>query len=219
MNINESLPRTVGQQQHRNNIPATTESEYYKRTLTIPMLDHLIAEMKERFQFDTSCILNQVRLLLPSELVKSTESTTLTQKDIPDLIRLYGDDIPSVPSLDSELHCWQTKWRSTAAEGVVLPSNPVKTLTIINGDFYPNIQKLFQIICTLGVTSSECERSISRLRYLKTYLRSTMTEARLNGLALLYIHRDISCNATDVVDVFSKCHPRRILLANPLIDN
>ena len=113
VNINESRLRTVGRQQHRNNIPATAESEYYKRTLTIPMLDHLITEMKERFQFDTSCIFNQVRLLLPSELVKSTETTTLTQKDIPDLIRLYGDDIPSVPSLDSELHFWQTKWRST----------------------------------------------------------------------------------------------------------
>ena len=72
--------------------------------------------------------------------------------------------------------------------------------------------KLFRIVCTLGVTSAECERSISRLRCLKTYLRSTMTEAQLNGLALLHIHRDIMCSSDQVVIDFAQRHPRRMPL-------
>jgi len=35
------------------------------------------------------------------------------------------------------------------------------------------------------------DRSLSSLRLLKTYLHSTMTERRLNGLALMTIHKDV----------------------------
>ena len=47
------------------------------------------------------------------------------------------------------------------------------------------------------------ERSFSALKYLKTYLRSTMKEACLNGFALLYVHRDLNINFEHVVDEFS----------------
>ena len=94
--------------------------------------------------------------------------------------------------------------------------NPYKVLRSVDGDFFPNIKQLMTIACTLSVTSSECERSISRLRHLKTCLRSTMTEERLNGLAMLYVHRDIPCSSETVVDIFARKCPRRLLLANPL---
>ena len=41
------------------------------------------------------------------------------------------------------------------------------------------------------VTLCECERSFNRLRIIKTYLPSNMSEDRLNGLYLLYIHKYI----------------------------
>ena len=93
---------------------------------------------------------------------------------------------------------------------------PAKVLPAIDGDFSPNIKQLLMIACTLAVTSCECERSIDRLRCLKTYLRNTMKEDRLNGLAMLYIHRDIPCKAEDVVYEFARRHPRRMQLINPL---
>ena len=40
----------------------------------------------------------------------------------------------------------------------------------------------------LPVSVAECERSISTLERLKAYLRATMGQERLNGLALLNIH-------------------------------
>ena len=99
--------------------------------------------------------------------------------------------------------------RSTEAAAL---KTPAKILKSIDPDFFPNLNILFQIVCTLGVTSAECERSVSRLRCLKTYLRSTMTEARLNGLALLYTHRDIPCSSDQVVEGFAQRHPRRMHL-------
>lgn len=41
-----------------------------------------------------------------------------------------------------------------------------------------NIAEMLTIIATLPVTSCEAERSFSRLRYLKTDLRSTMGQER-----------------------------------------
>ena len=190
VNVEESMPRRTGWQQHRSNVPSSTPSQYYKRVLTIPILDHLISEMDRRFHHDSTSVVPQTMLLLPSTLAKSKE--ILTSSNIADLIRLYGDDLPAPASLDTELHCWSVKWQG--CEESVSLCTPAKVLAAIDSDFFPNIEILFKIACTLAVTSAECERSVSRLRYLKNYLRSTMTEKRLNGLALLYMHRGISCD-------------------------
>ena len=82
---------------------------------------------------------------------------------------------------------------------------------------HTNIHTLIVIVATLPITSCECERSISMLKRVKTPLRSTMTENRLNGLAMLY-HRDIPITADEVVKKFVHSHPRRLLMANPFTE-
>ena len=57
--------------------------------------------------------------------------------------------------------------------------------------FLPELIKVFKIFATLS--SCEAKRSFSTMKRLKTYLRSTMLEERLNSLAVLNIHRDV-CN-------------------------
>ena len=49
INITETMPRVVGTQIHRSNTPAESVSDYYKRTITIPLLDHLMCELDYRF--------------------------------------------------------------------------------------------------------------------------------------------------------------------------
>ena len=56
----------------------------------------------------------------------------------------------------------------------------------------PEFVKLVKILLCMPVTSCTCERSFSCLRRLKTYLRSTMSQERLNHLAILNCHRDIA---------------------------
>ena len=45
-----------------------------------------------------------------------------------------------------------------------------------------------------------------------------MLQERLNGLAMLYVHRDIGCPPEMVVDAFARQHPRRLCLVNPFIE-
>jgi hypothetical protein len=44
---------------------------------------------------------------------------------------------------------------------------------------------------TIPVTVASAERSFSKLKLIKSYLRSTMSQQRLNGLALLAIEKEM----------------------------
>ena len=70
-------------------------------------------------------------------------------------------------------------------------------------------------MATLPVTTAECERSISGLKLLKTSLRSTMTNMRLNGLALMRMHRRIEVNPSAIVDAFSQKYKNRMATQLP----
>lgn len=205
IDVDESAPRVARRQQHRSNVPASNTSDYYKRTLTIPLLDHLISELNSRF--DTSCSQNLLEFmqLLPSEISKKVST-------------VGPENFNSILPFDAELHLWQAKWSSSDTKLAAELNTPAKVLPSTDKVFYPNIHILLKILSTLPVTSCECERSISMLRLLKTSLRSTMSEARLNGLAMLQYHRDIPLTAAEVVEEYVRCHPRRLLMANPLTD-
>ena len=214
IDVDESAPRVARRQLHRSHVPASNTSDYYKRSLTIPLLDHLISELNSRF--DTSCSQNLLEFmqLLPSEISK--EASTLGPESFSSVLQQYGDFLPSPRSFDAELHLWQTKWSSSDLAAEL--NTPAKVLPSTDNIFYANIHILLKILSTLPVTSCECERSISMLRLLKTSHRSTMSEERLNGLAMLQYHRDIPITAAEVVEEYVHCHPRRLLMANPLAD-
>lgn len=64
---------------------------------------------------------------------------------------------------------------------------------------FPDIVKLLQILLTIPVSTASAERSFSALRRLKTYLRSTMAQERLNSVIVLNCHKDL----TDHIDLIS----------------
>ena len=98
IDVVESAPRRAGRQQHRSNAPSDSISEYYKRNLTIPVLDHLNNELDTRF--DANCSQNLIELmkLLPFEVVKTTSQ--LRPENFSNLLQLYGGDLPCVKSFD-----------------------------------------------------------------------------------------------------------------------
>jgi len=56
---------------------------------------------------------------------------------------------------------------------------------------YEIIHILLILLTTLPVSNASAERSFSSLRRLKSWLRSTMSEDLLTGLAMMHIHRGI----------------------------
>jgi hypothetical protein len=62
---------------------------------------------------------------------------------------------------------------------------------------YPEVRSLFgdvecllRLLLVVPAASATAERSFSCLRRLKTYLRSTVSQPRLNHMAILHIHQD-----------------------------
>nr|CAH7719903.1 unnamed protein product [Callosobruchus chinensis] len=74
--------------------------------------------------------------------------------------------------------------------------------------------KLLDIICTTPMSTAECERCFSTLKRIKTFLRSTMTEDRLNALAVLSIEKKFVQSIPDfdnkVIEIFSTKKARRM---------
>ena len=79
-------------------------------------------------------------------------------------------------------------------------------------DLAANILRLMQIFITMPVNTCSVERSFSALKRLKTASRSTMLEPRLNGLALMIIHKKMHSEELIVIKKFTKAKPRRMEL-------
>ncbi len=127
---------------------------------------------------------------------------------------LYAVDLSDVSSLSAEIHTWYIKWKSDEKEHGLsaLPSTLSSTMPRIS-NFYTNIKALVTVLCTLPVTSCTAERSFSGLKRVKTTLRSSMSNERLTSLTLLHVHQDIPVIIEEVIDEFSRRHPRRLQLS------
>jgi hypothetical protein len=72
-----------------------------------------------------------------------------------------------------------------------LMSAPKILQFVIDADCYPNVSIAYRILLTLPLTVASAKRSFSKLKLLKTYLRSTMSQERLNGLSIYNIEMKI----------------------------
>ena len=59
------------------------------------------------------------------------------------------------------------------------------------------VSRLLRIFLTVPMATATAERSFSALRRLKNYLRTTMSQKRLNHLILLHTHKD----GTDLLEL------------------
>ncbi|KAL7595229.1 hypothetical protein Lser_V15G30337 [Lactuca serriola] len=74
-------------------------------------------------------------------------------------------------------------------------SNPIDVLKFLKElDYFPNASIAYRILLTIPITVASAEKSFSKLKFVKSYLRSTMTQERLSGLAMISIENEILVN-------------------------
>ena len=78
-----------------------------------------------------------------------------------------------------------------------------------DSDIFHLIKTALHIVCTLPVNVASAERSFSTLKRIKSWLRSTMSQERLVGLALLHIHRENTV-CLSVVNAFAHLKNRKL---------
>lgn len=187
-----SIPRLAGRQTTRNNVSASSVSEYFRRSVWYPYLDCTLQALRDKFS------VHHITVLKLTALVPSL-ALSYNWPDVVDCYQMYQSELSSAEEVRHEYE----QWRSICANMPERdrPSSPLHALDIVPPRLR-NIQILLHIFCTLPVTTCTPERAFSALKLLKNYLRNSMSDDRLTGLALMYIHPDIDIDVSDVVRRF-----------------
>ena len=212
--VEPGMPRLTQRQVYRDNAPAQTSEIFYRINLTRAFLDHALQQLNTRFQDEVYECYKGLSLI-PCHLLGNPLDW---KTNVQEFCGHYGQDIPNIAGLGAELALWERLWMDRAARGEEIPDRVASTLALVDQEAFVNIFEILQILATIPISSSSCERSISSLRYLKNYLRNTMSHERLNGLALMYTHRDMNLDLDRIIDLFANLHPRRMRMANILQD-
>lgn len=210
--VDLKIPRNCSRQTNRANYQTNSTEEYYKLSIFIPLLDNVINDLKARFSQKTLECFN-LSYILPNKFInENTTSYSLNKSEI--ILKALADDFQALLSNDkdmvftllrSEFRLWKQKWNREKLENILVNSMCVtEILAKCDEEIFPLINRLLIILITLPISNASAERTFSTLRRLKTWLRSTMSETRLTGLALLNIHRDIDVDVNKVIDMFSK---------------
>ncbi|KAF0740989.1 zinc finger MYM-type protein 1-like [Aphis craccivora] len=140
-------------------------------------------------------------------------STIELKKAAMDLAMKYEKDINGAEFID-EISDFQHVVKS------IIPDH-IKSATVIEllqliqdynlRESYPNIEIVFRIFLTMPVTAATCERSFSKLKLIKNYLRSTMGQERLSNLSILSIENEVAgeIDFEDVIDEFAAIKSRK----------
>ena len=103
---------------------------------------------------------------------------------------VYADDAKTMALL-SELVIVRTVFESLEPVHFGNTLEKLKTISPIERVIIKNIMIVMKIVLTTRATSATPGRSFSVARRVKTSLRSSMTQKRLNALAILHSHVDI----------------------------
>lgn len=97
-------------------------------------------------------------------------------------------------------------FKTTADAAQTLKAMPVEVRAL-----FEQVETLVRLLMVVPASSAEAERSFSGLRRLKTWLRSTMTQKRLNGVAVCHIHQERldNLNRRDIAQQYIQGKDRR----------
>lgn len=162
-------------------------------------LDNMISALNIRFNQETIDIIKSVGMLLTLQISSDdinilTDAFDLDSKVLKTEIDLpkHTDGIPNDGQMNID------KWIKWLTE----PYSGRETI-------YFNFFKAFQIFMAILVTSCTCERTFSKLSIVKTKLRSTMKQERLDGLLTMFIEQELAynINVDEVIETFKTLTP------------
>ena len=174
---------------HDKQLPQNAE-EYYRASLTIPFLDYMVTEIEDRFDSHSVMAMKCLGIIPSCFHVKDRASDK-------EMLDFFREHIPHVSTFEAELKLWYEQFKGR--EPSELPDTPQASLRYAHSMAFPTIRKILIQIMVLPVTTCEAERSFSALRRIKTYLRSTMSQERLSGLALLNVHQSANLPSTEAI--------------------
>ncbi|CAG4918450.1 unnamed protein product [Colias eurytheme] len=156
-------------------------SEFYftslKRSIIIPYLDSLISALDQRFSNEH----------LPAFSLMSLHPNTMlsmTLSDFQENCKAFTNFYEL--AIEPEAELWYKLWKDKGIPNEELEKMDFTDTVKEANTFFPATKRAILILLAQPCTTANIERSFSTLRRVKTWLRSTMSENRLNGLCNEY---------------------------------
>ena len=192
-------------------------SESFKIHFYVAALDTAAYAVKERFSQ-----LNKVSGVfgflynIPDLKNKTTSEFKSMCKNLEKTLTIEKDEGLNESDIAAVRQCSELRAISHHLHDSV--SNPEEVLNYI---YLQNLENGFLIICvalrillTLPLSVASAERSFSKLKLIKTYLRSTMCQERLAGLATISIESEIArqLDSKALIQEFAQQKARKVPL-------
>lgn len=202
------VPRKVKRQKHRDNYPSDDPLVYYRQAIYIPMIEYVIEDLKSRFPDETLEMYN-LSILFPSTKKSSSEDILHAVRKIAiKYCAFFNQSADAVQRLIlSELEFWKLKLEREKGQE---SHSAIHFFKMCDMDLFPCIHFLLKIFITLPYSNASAERTFSSLRRIKTWLRSTMGQERLTGLALMHVHHQIELDPDRIIDKYANKNKHRL---------
>lgn len=180
------IPRRCSKQNNRSNVVGETPKVYFRRSIFVPLLDGVINNLEKRFGSQTTHAM-KLSFLLPCNIISNPNTY---HNKVSEAFRFW-QPILLEPKTEQQVlgewDVWAALWTGADEDK---PSDALTSLVRCDAHAFPTIHRLLLVFATQPVTTSTPERTFSTLRRLKTWLRCTIREDRLTGLALMAMHRE-----------------------------
>jgi hypothetical protein len=165
--VSRRLLSLAGEAAEEPSVPRTA-ADHHRINTYFRSLDQVVAELESRFTGNVAGNQpTQRSFQLVADHYELDKDLLTVEQDMFRNFRDSNDDIRLEPAVDV-LGCMHENGLN---------------------DFLPHFAKAVKVLSIIPATSCTSERSFSALRRLKTCLRSTMEQSRLNSLAVICIER------------------------------
>ncbi|GBN06887.1 hypothetical protein AVEN_110163-1 [Araneus ventricosus] len=152
-----------------NNVPYSTEEEYYRQAVYVPYLDDFCNSLEERFEShkETFAFLQHI---LP-EFCTKTDFYSLEAA-----FNFYEEDLSHKEVVQSEFMLWKEKWSQDKSEK--LPKTAISSIEKCDKTFFPNIYILLKLLTFLPVSVYNRGKKLLKFKKIED-LRNPTSEISL----------------------------------------
>ena len=176
-----------------------SSTDFRNRTY-FPLINCMLVELKDRFSSKTITMMKSISTVYP-------ESQNFLNVDY---IGEFSHHIGADPNAFlNEFIVIKAMLKSKTITDVIAFLNELLPLS----NAFPQTLQMIRGAITMPISQVTCERSFSKMKIIKNYLRNSMSDKRLSDLTILAIERDLDINYKRVIDGFANNHKNcRILL-------
>lgn len=162
---------------------SSVEDQY--RLFYFEAIDLAIVSIEDRFNQSGFLMYQNLEELL----IKAANNKDFSS-ELEKIVSFYGDDFEAT-ELSSQLEIFSSSFNSESSSQVTLREaiKCVQDFSPGQRAYYSQVCKVVQLILVMPATNAASERSFSTMKRVKSYLRSTMGQERLNNLMIMNIYK------------------------------